>query len=82
MKLLKNVEIETRSGVVISIPETELPVSVSGALADRVDIVDVIECARAIKARCAAAENCRTCAFGLDGGAICTVHGIPDEWEV
>lgn len=82
MKLLKNVEIETRSGVVISIPETELPVSVSGALADRVDIVDVIECARAIKAHCAAAKDCRTCAFGVDGGALCSVHSIPDEWEV
>ena len=78
----QNIEIETRNGVRISIPETELPVSVSGALADQVDIVDVLECARAIKAHCAAAENCRTCAFGLDGGAICVVHGIPDEWEV
>ena len=78
----QNIEIETRGGVLITIPETELPVSVSGALADRVDIVDVIECARAIKAHCAAAEDCRTCAFGLAEGAICAVHDIPDEWEV
>lgn len=59
MRLLKNVEIETRGGVLISIPETELPVSVSGALADRVDIVDVIECAKAIKAHCARRVSCR-----------------------
>ena len=75
-------EIETRSGVLITVPETELPVSVSGALADRVDIVDVIACARAIKAHCAAAEDCWTCAFGLDDSAICAVNDIPDEWEV
>ena len=75
-------EIETRSGVLISIPETELPVSVSEALADRVDIVDVIECARVIKAHCAAADDCRTCAFGLYDGATCAVNDIPDEWEV
>lgn len=78
----QNIEIETRGGVLITIPETELPVSVSGALANQVDIVDVLECAKAIKAHCAAAENCRICAFGIDGGAICAVHDIPDEWEV
>lgn len=69
----QNIEIETRGGVLITIPETELPVSVSGGLADQVDIVDVIECAKAIKAHCA---------FGFDGGALCSVHGLPDDWEV
>ena len=75
-------EIRTKRGTRITITDDEMPVSVSGALADSVDIVDVIECARAIKAHCAAAEDCRTCAFGLAEGAICAVHDIPDEWEV
>ena len=75
-------KIETRSGVLISIPETELPVSVSGGLAGQVGVYDVIECARAIKAHCESADGCRTCAFGLADGAICAVNDIPDEWEV
>lgn len=76
------VEIETRSGVLITVPESEMPVSVSGAMADSFDVVDALECAKIIKAHCEAAEDCRTCAFGRSSWAICTLHDIPDKWEV
>ena len=75
----------------ISIPDAEMPVSVSGSTAeDTVDVYDVIECARAIKAHCEAAEDCRTCAFGRCNGNECKLAlsdddglaGLPEGWEV
>ena len=75
-------EIRTKTGTVITITEAEMPVSVSGALTNDVDVVDLRRAARALKTACVAAEDCRVCAFGLDNGSICKLHSIPEDWEV
>ena len=77
-------EIRTKRGARITITEDEMPVSVSGAQADGIAVLDVIECARAIKTMCKDAEDCRTCAFGRDGGSRCLFKSwlTPDSWEV
>ena len=76
-------EVRTRNGVLITIPASEMPVSVMGAQADGVAVLDVIGCAKAIKDFCENADDCRACAFGYEDGANCIFRDgeTPDRWK-